>query len=465
MQGVPGMVTIGSMFAGALGLDLGIQGAFPTARTAWVADVCGTPDTPSWPHKTPHGAPCTILAHRAPDAPNLGDVSRIDWSTVEPVDIIAAGFPCQDVSTAGARRGLRDGTRTGLWSEVVAAITALKPRMVVLENVRGLLSASADCDVEPCSWCLGDGPGNHMRALGAVLADLADVGYDAVWCGLRAADVGAPHGRFRVFIVAYPAAADREGQQQREPEHARMGQSEPHGGIAPHPESNRRDEGRPEPARHLGGHDAPLSRDPHMTLLPTPTVQDSKNTAGESQFDRNTIPLNTVVSILPTPTASDYGTNQSASPEAAVRPSINKLAAEQLIPTPSVADALGGHEARGGDRAGELLLNGMAKHGRLDRFGPYALAIARWEQVLGHPAPNPTEPTGRGGAHRLSPRFTEWLMGWPDGWVTKTTGITRNEALKACGNGVVPQQATEGIRWCLQWVPTSILDIALEATA
>src|SRR5690606_3188337 len=54
---------------------------------------------------------------------------------------------------------------------------------------------------------MGDGAADHpMRALGAVLADLADIGYDAAWCGLRAADVGAPHGRFRVFILARPAA-------------------------------------------------------------------------------------------------------------------------------------------------------------------------------------------------------------------------------------------------------------------
>jgi hypothetical protein len=114
----------------------------------------------------------------------------------------------------------------------------------------------------------------------------------------------------------------------------------------------------------------------------------------------------------------------------------------KLLPTTSVADVTGGRKARSGDRSGELLLNGIAAE---NRWGQYGGAIARWEPVVGRPAPPATEPTGRGGAHRLSARFTEWMMGLPDGWITDTPGITRNEALKACGNGVVPQQAYAAI--------------------
>ena len=158
--------------------------------------------------------PCAVLAHHYPDAPNLGDMTRINWSSVDPVDILTGGFPCQDVSHAGRRAGMiRDGdgkTRSGLWGDMRQAIDTLRPSLVVVENVRGLLSATVDSDVEPCPWCLGDGGGEpHLRALGAVLADLADVGYDAWWTGLRASGVGAPHGRFRVFIFATPKDADR----------------------------------------------------------------------------------------------------------------------------------------------------------------------------------------------------------------------------------------------------------------
>lgn len=148
-------------------------------------------------------APSKVLEHRFPGVPNFGDVTKIDWASVEPVDILTGGFPCQDVSLAGKRRGMRDGTRSGLWSEMLKAIEVLQPQKVVIENVRGLLSAGADSGMEQCSWCVGDESGQHaLRALGAVLGDLADQGYDAEWESVRASDVGAPHGRFRVFILA-----------------------------------------------------------------------------------------------------------------------------------------------------------------------------------------------------------------------------------------------------------------------
>lgn len=151
-------------------------------------------------------APAMILEKNFLGVPNFRDVSTVDWSAVEPVDILTGGFPCQDLSLAGKRAGMREGTRSGLWSEFFKAIEIIKPRLVVIENVRGILSASAHGDVEQCEWCVGDGSGEpSLRALGAVLGDLASIGYDAKWTGVRAADAGAPHNRFRVFIIAYPA--------------------------------------------------------------------------------------------------------------------------------------------------------------------------------------------------------------------------------------------------------------------
>lgn len=78
----------------------------------------------------------------------------------------------------------------------------------------------------------------------------------------------------------------------------------------------------------------------------------------------------------------------------------------------------------------------------------YEPAICLWESIT-RPAPEPVEPTGRNGAHRLSARFAEWMMGLPNGWITDTPGITRREALKACGNGVVPQQAKAALKHLL----------------
>jgi DNA (cytosine-5)-methyltransferase 1 len=182
---------IGSLFSGYGGLDIGVMNVLD-AEVVWHCE---------W-----EDAPSAILDRNFPGVPNYRDVSKVDWSAIEPVDILTGGFPCQDVSLAGARRGLQEGTRSGLWSEFAKAIEILKPRLVVIENVRGLLSAGAAVDeLEQCAWCVGDSPDEPaLRALGAVLGSLADIGYDAEWCGLRAADAGAPHGRFRVFITAWP---------------------------------------------------------------------------------------------------------------------------------------------------------------------------------------------------------------------------------------------------------------------
>ena len=197
---------IASLCTGYGGLDLAIAEALG-ATTALVADICKVDADGTVGHHEPHRAPCSILAHRFPDAPNLGDISLIDWSPWRgQIEIVCAGFPCQDVSVAGLRAGLRPGTRTGLWSQVLRAITELQPRLVVLENVPGIFTASAAGDVEPCPVCLGDGPDEHvLRALDAVLADLAEVGFDADWTIVPASGVGAPHRRERWFCAAYPA--------------------------------------------------------------------------------------------------------------------------------------------------------------------------------------------------------------------------------------------------------------------
>lgn len=194
-----------SLFAGCGGLDLALHEVLD-AETVAVADVCKVGKDGAVGHYEPHRSPCSILAHRFPGVPNLGDVAAIDWEPWrERVDIVAAGFPCQDVSVAGNRAGLRDGTRTGLWSQVVRAIRELNPRLVVLENVPGIFTAPAAGDVEPCPICLGERPGEHLRALDAVLADLAALGLDADWTTLPASAVGAPHKRQRWFCTAYPA--------------------------------------------------------------------------------------------------------------------------------------------------------------------------------------------------------------------------------------------------------------------
>ncbi len=202
---------IGSLFSGYGGLDLAVEHVF-NAKTVWFSEL--------------NEPVARVFSHHWPDAPNLGDITTIDWSQVEPVDILIGGFPCQDVSTVGKRTGLAPGTRSGLWAHMAAAIDALQPEWVVIENVRGLLSSPAtrppaegdDHDrrnhgdatpgeatlrgVESDPWHLGDNAARPLRALGAVLGDLADLRLDARWIGLPASLVGAPHQRFRIFALA-----------------------------------------------------------------------------------------------------------------------------------------------------------------------------------------------------------------------------------------------------------------------
>ncbi|MEV8029217.1 hypothetical protein [Cellulosimicrobium funkei] len=187
-------------------------------------------------------------------------------------------------------------------------------------------------------------------------------------------------------------------------------------------------------------------------LLPTPAVNDMGASYDVDRWDAWTARMKAAHGngnghgnslhieaprMLPTPTTQPTTGNGHA----------RNLGGEvrDLLPTPSVADVEGGRKHRSGARSDELLLNGIAHE---QAFGQYAPAIERWETVLGRPAPAPTEPTGKGGAHRLSPRFVEWMMGLPDGWVTDTD-TTRNEQLKALGNGVVPQQAAAALRHML----------------
>lgn len=208
---------IGSLFSGYGGLDLAVEYA-TGGQTVWFSEI---------------NEPATrVFTHRWPGPPNLGDISKIDWSTVPPVDVLIGGFPCQDVSTVGKGAGLKPGTRSGLWSHMAAAIDALQPELVVIENVRGLLSAPATRPepegaipdarnpddaiaehstsvrhLEPGPGMLGDTTGRPLRALGAVLGDLADLRRTARWIGLPASLAGAPHHRFRIFIIAYPDSA------------------------------------------------------------------------------------------------------------------------------------------------------------------------------------------------------------------------------------------------------------------
>jgi DNA (cytosine-5)-methyltransferase 1 len=154
----------GSLFSGIGGFDLGFQRA--GIETAWQVEI---------------NSYCRrVLERHFPNAVRFEDIRTVGSHNLPKVDILSGGFPCQDISNAGKRAGI-DGERSGLWSEYARIIRELRPKYVVVENVSALL----------------------VRGIERVLGDLATCGYDAEWNCIRASDVGAPHRRERVWIVAY----------------------------------------------------------------------------------------------------------------------------------------------------------------------------------------------------------------------------------------------------------------------
>ena len=201
-----------------------------------------------------------------------------------------------------------------------------------------------------------------------------------------------------------------------------------------------------------------------LDLLPTPRASRGASTTETAYAlggERDDTGRTQGEVLLPPPTASRYGSNQSASAGAAVRSSLDSIT--DLLPTPSAADGGGGHliefylptpNASDGTGGGQHPDKRVGHSQQLidyvlapERWGKYAPAIARWEQIT-RPAPSPTQPNSLGNP-RLAAGFSEWMMGWPDGWVTDVPGVSRNDQLRIIGNGVVPQCASAALRWLL----------------
>ncbi|MCO1575911.1 DNA cytosine methyltransferase [Crossiella sp. SN42] len=489
-----GEVVIGSLCTGYAGLDMAVLAAFGGGRIAWVAD----PD----PHIR------LLLDRRLPRVPNLGDITEIDWSEVDPVTVITAGFPCQDISGAGKGAGIRKGAHSGVWTHVHRAVRHLRPALLVVENVAAL------------RWRNG---GLHH-----VLGDLAEIGYDARWRCLRASEVGAAHRRERIFLLAYPRGArflsyvaDPLGQGLAQPDAAptatgRTVDREPAGCRRPpatDPAGSRRQLQRPQrrqpPRRDVAdrhgpgaaahpGRFQPQRRGGHRSLAdsagPAPATPDQRQRHGhavvhrgavaadpQSQRHRNRraatrpgIPATTVrASAAAVPDPSRHRGHQGQSeparlqgrpdavlgrrPAAATEPETHPH--PHAFPPggdhPPASDTADAHERP--HRRQPNPAHGEATHttpmaGDRISWGEYEPAIRRWQTVTGHPVPHPTE-SGRNGTLRLAPTFVEWLMGLEPGWVTDID-IPRAAQLRALGNGVVPQQGLVAIASLLADLPT-----------
>lgn len=315
--------TIGSLFTGYDGIGLALDelasSIFAAPRTLWVSE---------------NDKHANIAIRKLfGDTPNLGDITRANWRNVEPVDIITGGSPCQDLSSAGKQAGMNAGTRSGLWESMRQGIETLKPPLVIWENVKGALYAHADSRMETERGRLGEG--HYLRALGRVLGDLAALGYDAQWLVRAASEVGAPHKRDRVFLLAHLPNNER--------------------------------------AKHvltlLSRREIPLNPNPHR-LLPT-ALRNTGECGAKWSFQRDRL-------------------------------------------------TLVGHVS-----------------GDIEPFRP---ALNHWANIIGRPAPAPLDNEGC-----ISARFTEWMMGLPDGYVSSIPGISRRRAVMMHGNGVCPQQAASAI--------------------
>ena len=168
------MLTHGSFCTGYGGLDMAVE-RFYDAETVWHSEIDKN---------------CSQLLEKHGYENNLGDLTEINWDDVEPVDIMSAGFPCQPFSNAGNRKGNNDERAIFQW--IADGISVLRPGVVVLENVAGILTLGGT----------------------SVIGALTAIGYDAKWGLVRASDVGTCHRRARWFCIAFDSTSDRRSLRQ-----------------------------------------------------------------------------------------------------------------------------------------------------------------------------------------------------------------------------------------------------------
>ena len=176
------MIRVGSAFSGIGGFELGVEQSWNHlgVKTVWQIEkdsFCQQVLKKHWPNATLHE-----------------DITTIEPSSLEPVDVIIGGFPCQDISIAGKQKGVNEGEKSGLWWKLWNIIGELRPRILILENVSNIIRVGGS----------------------EVLGSLSEIGYDSEWQIIRASDFGAPHRRARWFCVAYHSAntGGKTGQKQ-----------------------------------------------------------------------------------------------------------------------------------------------------------------------------------------------------------------------------------------------------------
>ena len=434
-----------SLFTGYGGLDMAIE-TVTGGRVIAVSDI--------------DPGPCKLLAARRPECPNLGDIKAVKWEDVDSFDVLVGGYPCQPFSMAGRRAGKDDPRH--LWPNVLEAIETHQPKQVFLENVRGHLSLGFD----------------------TVLTDLANAGYSVTWTILAASSVGTAHRRERLYIYATPGHAanmsevslpdklptagvlDTDGLTVLDRVDESVRRSSTVMPLFPTPKAGDGVMGRPRtsgrPIEKSGHLPTIVTLLPAATdLLPTPTARDHKGASAKNRTGGKA--LGDMPTLLPTPNTMDdmYTRNGEAmerqlrrgeGPDASRRTSMGNLREDIMVtldPTRFVTD-----DPDERDKA--LMDAGLARSWspfNNAEWGKYAHAVARWSMVFGALPPAPVEPNTKGNP-RLTAAFCEWLMGVPAGHITgEDMNLSRTEAIKLAGNGVVPHAAVAAFTRLLDRMP------------
>lgn len=318
-----------------------------------------------------------------PDFPIYEDVRTFDGTAWrDRVDIIAGGFPCQDLSCAGKGAGI-DGARSGLWWEMLRVIREARPRYVFLENV----------------------PAITGRALDRVLGSLADLGLDAEWFVLSAADVGAPHLRKRWWCLARDTVSDHEISEccvskGRTPNLQEMAQQWP----TPRASKTTDEDEAAWMARKAAGKVSTPPLSLAVRMLPTPTANDARNGTRRSGAFQS---LTRTVQQWPTPTTQDA--NNNGGPSQHQRDTIPLNAAVLRIPTPTAGDA----KSSGSRNSPTCNANP----------GTSLTDFVREDGGTGRQDAPKDSP-------KLNPEWVELLMGWPRGW-TQVDGYKPPRGKKA----------------------------------
>jgi DNA (cytosine-5)-methyltransferase 1 len=346
-------VKIGSLCTGYGGLDMAVEAVFD-AKTVWVSEI--------------DKYASQVIKERF-WVTNHGDLKTINWHEVEPIDILTAGYPCQPFSHAGERKGLNDERH--IFPYILEAISILRPRYAIMENVRGHLSLGFK----------------------EVLKGLAEVGYDAKWRIVRASDVGAPHQRARLFIIAEPSNADSQ--------RTHLGELQPTQGSQGQPQSQS-----------------------------CSCCKTTSNTIGERCQNKSCCKKSNEFEQSIITNADSHACKESRRTDRSIRGTTSEVinGSDRSINGCCCAIACNPNN--------QCVTHNwsMSQLGR--RFA------TRCEMRMQR-TPNTLDLEGR-----LNPVFVEYMMGLPNGWVTDL-GFSRSQELKMLGNGVVPQQAEYAIHQLL----------------